>query len=64
MDTLKIVTGPLCPTVDGVALWMKVMTNESFYAGKHDPYIKLIPFDTKLYTETANSKQKLRIGFI
>ena len=43
---------------------MKVMTNESFYAGKHDPYIKLIPFDTKLYTETANSKKKLRIGYI
>jgi hypothetical protein len=64
MDTIKTVTGPLCPTVDGVALWMKIMTIESFYAGKHDPYTKLIPFDTKVYKETANSKRKLRIGYI
>jgi hypothetical protein len=63
MDTIQTVTGPLSSTVDGVALWMKTMTNESFYAGKHDPYIKLIPFDTKVYNETANSKRKLRIGY-
>jgi Asp-tRNA(Asn)/Glu-tRNA(Gln) amidotransferase A subunit family amidase len=63
MDLIKVVTGPLTQTVDGAALWMKAMTDESFYAGKHDPYMKLIPFDEKLYNETFTSKKRLKIGY-
>ncbi|MFM7851151.1 MAG: hypothetical protein ACKO96_04355 [Flammeovirgaceae bacterium] len=45
MDLVKVVTGPLATSVDSVALWMKTMTNETYYNNTNDAYVKLIPFD-------------------
>jgi hypothetical protein len=42
---------------------MSVMTTEQYYAGYSDPYIKLIPFDLKLYKQAQNPQKKLRIGY-
>lgn len=56
--------GPLARSIDSLALWVHITTTESYYAGLHDPYIKLIPFDFKLYKQIENIKTKLRIGYI
>lgn len=49
MDTVKNITGPLTKSVESAALWVKAMTTESFYNGNHDPYVRLIPFDSNKY---------------
>ena len=49
MDTVMAVNGPLSKSCDSLTLWMKHMTNESFWKGEHDAYKKLIPFDIKTY---------------
>ena len=63
MDTIQVVMGPLSNSVQGLALWMKTVTNEEHFNGKHDAYNKNIPFDGKIYKD-IQSKKKLRIGYI
>jgi Asp-tRNA(Asn)/Glu-tRNA(Gln) amidotransferase A subunit family amidase len=62
-DFIKNLNGPLGRSVDSLALWMHVVTTEEYYEGFHDPYIKLIPFDCKLYRRVESVKQGLRIGY-
>jgi Asp-tRNA(Asn)/Glu-tRNA(Gln) amidotransferase A subunit family amidase len=63
MDTLKVVIGPLSNSVEGLALWMKTITNEANFKGEMDPYCKNIPFDSKVFKD-FQSKKGLRIGYI
>lgn len=62
-DFIKNQNGPLARSVDSLALWMHVATNESYYEGSNDPSIKLIPFDFKLYKHVSENKKKLKIGY-
>lgn len=55
---------PLARSIDSLALWVHITTTESYYVGFHDPYIKLIPFDFKLYKQIEKIKTKLKIGYI
>lgn len=50
-------------SIDSLALWMKSMTNEQFYEGKNDPYVKIHPFDLKAYEFYQDRNRKLRIGY-
>jgi fatty acid amide hydrolase len=63
-DFIKNMNGPLARSIDSLALWVYVTTTESFYEGFHDPYIKLMPFNFKLYKEIDNIRRPLRIGYI
>jgi len=31
MDLIKVVSGPMSNSIDGLALWMKTMTDPHFY---------------------------------
>jgi hypothetical protein len=43
------VNGPMARSIDSLALYMKIITNEQYYDEMIDPYIKLFPFDLKAY---------------
>lgn len=55
--------GPLGRSIDSLALWMSILTTESFYKGKTDPYVKFDPFDMKAYSAFQDKNKKLRIGY-
>ena len=46
---LRVCLGPLSKSVNDLALWMKVVTEQKFYEGKHDAFTKLIEFDQLRY---------------
>jgi hypothetical protein len=50
-------------SVEGLALWMKLVTNIDNFEGATDPYINLLPFNDKRYLEFQNKKH-LRIGYL
>lgn len=62
MDTIKVITCPLAKSVGDLALWLSTMSTEEYYKGSQDPYVKLRPFNYKLYKEIP--AKKLVIGFI
>lgn len=62
MDTVKVITGPLGKTIEDLALWLSTMSTEEYYNGRQDPYVKLRPFNSKLYREI--SVKKLVIGYL
>lgn len=49
MDSIKVSSGPMGTSVDGLALWLKTILTEEFYQGESDPYVKLTPFDDNVY---------------
>lgn len=55
--------GPIGRSIDSLALWMSILTTESFYQGKTDPYVKMAPFDMKAYASFQDKNKKLRIGY-
>lgn len=57
------VNGPISRSIDSLALWMSILTTESFYEGKADPYVKIHPFDMKAYIGFQEKNKKLRIGY-
>ncbi len=63
MDLIKVVSGPMGTSIDGLALWMCSMTDIRSYQGEYDPYIKLHRFDVPLYRAVATQRQKLKIGY-
>ena len=62
MDTIKVITGPLGKTIGDLALWLSTMSTEQYYNGRQDPYVKLRPFNSKLYKEIPS--KKLVIGYV
>ena len=62
MDTIKVITGPLGKSVGDLALWLSTMSTEQYYNGTQDPYVKLRPFNSKLYKEIP--AKKLVIGYV
>lgn len=50
-------------SIDSLALWMNILTTESYYQGRTDPYVKIAPFDMKTYGAFQDKNKKLRIGY-
>ena len=53
--------GPLAKSTEDLALWLKVATNEDFYQGQIDPYVKNIPFNDEKYLKSG--KKHHTIGY-
>lgn len=43
---------------------MSVTTTQKFYKNQEDPYVRIVPFDSRLYLDTKKPTKKLKIGYI
>ena len=50
---IPLCIGPLAKSTEDLALWFKVATNENFYQGEIDPYIKNVPFNDEKYLKSG-----------
>jgi hypothetical protein len=64
MDLIKVVTGPICTSIDGIALFMVLLTHPDTLGPNSDPYVSVRPFDVPLYQQVAVERRSLRVGVL
>lgn len=63
-NTIPLCLGPLAKCTEGLALFMKTVTDPQYYRTEHDPYTKIIPFDEHKYLTVKQNSKKFKIGYI
>ena len=63
-QSVPLCIGPLAKSTRDLALFMDVVTNQSFYKGSQDPHIPIVPFNKNAYLEAESGKRKYRIGYM